>query len=245
MPPTSLHILSFDNTLDIDIEALNEHLAVNQRQRLARLKGKRVWSFFWGRLLLQNLLTQTYSLKATEWEIIERQDLPPILVGKHAQQALPSFSISHCQNTLALAMSESAIGVDVEGIDSKRSINAAAGFCNTRQLDQLEQLEEPEARTAMITLWTQKEAWFKQRCIPILNSRLKNLELNQVRPTQADVYSSKLANDMMISVCTDQALPAEVTVFRASFERDCAAINQQETLSINWQSFKGELTNYE
>ncbi len=245
MPPTSLHIVSFDNTLDFDIEALNEHLHANQRQRLARLKGKRVWSFFWGRLLLQKLLVPTFTVKATEWEIIEQQDLPPKLVGKHAQLALPSFSISHCQNTLALAMSESAIGLDVEGIDSQRSINIAAGFCNTRQLDQLEQLEESEARIAMITLWTQKEAWFKQRCIPILNSRLKNLELNQVSSAQADVFSSKLANNMMISVCTDQTLPAEVTVHRASFEGNCAAINQQETLPINWQSFKAEMTNYE
>lgn len=72
----------------------------------------------------------------------------------------PYFSISHCKNGIAVAVSEEPIGIDIE------HIRVAKPELVARTMNDIEQQEiwaSPQPDVAFTRLWTQKEALLKMQ----------------------------------------------------------------------------------
>lgn len=72
-----------------------------------------------------------------------------------------NFSMSHCNDVVAVALSQSAVGVDVEKTDVNRFSDALARkICTKKELAALP--DEPvERASALAAMWTVKESFFK------------------------------------------------------------------------------------
>lgn len=72
------------------------------------------------------------------------------------------FSISHCNNVVAVAVSNDAVGIDVELISPTRfNDDLARRILTERELDELQRLSGDERAVKLNSLWTVKEAAFK------------------------------------------------------------------------------------
>lgn len=78
--------------------------------------------------------------------------------GKPMLEGRVHISISHCGDLAGVVVSETAVGLDIQGVDEKLE-KIAARFCNpkelTRAMDQRDYLEY------ITTIWSAKEAIFK------------------------------------------------------------------------------------
>ena len=68
------------------------------------------------------------------------------------------FSLSHCSEAVACVVSSMPVGIDVESIDSYDT-EMVAVVMNGEEQRQI--ASSSDARTAFITLWTQKESLYK------------------------------------------------------------------------------------
>ena len=102
--------------------------------------------------MLQQLLASTpYTLRAT----------PTFLYNEHGAPYLqggPCFSISHCKQGIAVAVSDLPIGIDIEGL---RRVDEALvrKTMNQEEQSQIAMSQNPEVE--FIRLWTRKEAYVK------------------------------------------------------------------------------------
>lgn len=73
------------------------------------------------------------------------------------------FSISHCNDVLAVAVSRENVGVDVELVNPARfKMDLARKICAERELINLLLLNENERALKLNAMWTVKEAAFKR-----------------------------------------------------------------------------------
>lgn len=96
-----------------------------------------------------------------QWSGDDRQNCPEFLYNEHGAPSLaqgPYFSISHCKQGIAVAVSDRPIGIDIEGW---RRVDEALvrRTMNSQELAQIHASAEPEK--AFIHLWTRKEAYVK------------------------------------------------------------------------------------
>ena len=102
--------------------------------------------------LLTALLASTpYTLHST----------PSFLYNEHGAPYLedgPYFSISHCKQGIAVVVSDSPVGIDIEGL---RSVDdgLVRKTMNTQEQAQIAAAANPEQE--FIRLWTRKEAYVK------------------------------------------------------------------------------------
>lgn len=102
--------------------------------------------------LLQQLLASTpYTLHST----------PSFLYNEHGAPYLqdgPCFSISHCKQGIAVAVSDLPIGIDIEGL---RRVDEALvrKTMNLEEQSQIAMSQNPEVE--FIRFWTRKEAYVK------------------------------------------------------------------------------------
>lgn len=71
------------------------------------------------------------------------------------------FSISHSKDALAVAVSDSTVGVDIERIRIKRAEKMADYILTESEREKYDALTEPEKEEHLILKWCQKEAIFK------------------------------------------------------------------------------------
>jgi 4'-phosphopantetheinyl transferase len=87
---------------------------------------------------------------------------PPIfLYNEHGQPRIeggPCFSISHCKNAIAVAISHSPIGIDIEHLRTAKP-ELVARTMNQGEQERIWQSQNPD--WAFTELWTQKEAVLK------------------------------------------------------------------------------------
>ena len=86
---------------------------------------------------------------------------PSFLYNEHGAPYLengPYFSISHCKQGIAVAVSEVPIGIDIEAI---RPLNESLVRKTMNSKEQAEILSSLSPEIAFIRLWTQKEAYVK------------------------------------------------------------------------------------
>jgi 4'-phosphopantetheinyl transferase len=86
---------------------------------------------------------------------------PTFLYNEHGQPRIeggPCFSISHCKNAIAVAISHSPIGIDIEHLRTAKP-ELVARTMNQGEQERIWQSENPD--WAFTELWTQKEAVLK------------------------------------------------------------------------------------
>lgn len=115
-----------------------------------RLEKYYVWR------LLEYALAHSFGLHAPSLSFV-KTDTGKWIVADCA------FSLSHCDGAVAVAVSRTAVGVDIE--DAARPLSSARladKICNEREAAHLEQTS-PEARDGLLLeMWTAKESLFKK-----------------------------------------------------------------------------------
>jgi 4'-phosphopantetheinyl transferase len=139
---------------DFDLQAALAEISVQRREQALRFKfeqGQRTCVLAY--LLLKKGLREEYGITGN----------PLFEYGEHGKPFIVGhpeihFSLSHCREAVACAVSDRPIGVDVESV--QRKWESLAQYCmNDDELRQIEQAERPDV--AFIRLWTMKEARLK------------------------------------------------------------------------------------
>ena len=102
-------------------------------------------------MLLHLLVSTPYTLRAT----------PTFLYNEHGAPYLqdgPCFSISHCKQGIAVAVSDLPIGIDIEGLRTGDEALVRKTM-NQEGQSQIAMSQNPEVE--FIRLWTRKEAYVK------------------------------------------------------------------------------------
>ncbi len=114
-----------------------------------------------------------------------------------------SFSLSHSANTVAVAISSSEVGVDIQEIKPlKEGVERA--ILNEYELPLFYGLEGKDRSEYLIKLFTQKEAIFK-----LLGG--KNFIPSSIQVGQFSIYSQKIG-DYFLSVATKESNKIEVII---------------------------------
>ena len=100
-------------------------------------------------VLLQRALREEYGIT----------EVPEFVYNEFGKPSLPNlpihFSLSHCKDAVACAVSDNNIGIDVESVISYNP-DVARRVCTATELEMLTQSEDQDAD--FIKLWTKKEA---------------------------------------------------------------------------------------
>ena len=105
--------------------------------------------------LLENALMRSLGLKLSKLNIRKRTN------GKWECDEC-FFSLSHCDDFVAVAISRKSVGIDIEKCDPNRFTDALAEKISTvKEADEIARLTEKKGE-ALNVLWTKKEAVFKQ-----------------------------------------------------------------------------------
>ena len=97
------------------------------------------------------------------------RDLPDFIYNEHGTPYLdhgPYFSISHCKEGIAVAVSDSPIGIDIEGI-RKVDVSLIHKTMNEEECRLILSSHEPNKE--FIRYWTRKEAFVKMQGTGIIS----------------------------------------------------------------------------
>jgi 4'-phosphopantetheinyl transferase len=155
-------------------------LAPSEALRLSGLhvSGRRE-QFLAGRWLARSLLAETRGGEPGHWPLQQRSNRPPAIVGHESTLAL---SLSHSGDWIACALSDQAIGIDLEarrrreGLHSFEHLLVAAGEV-VGSLD----------NDALLQRWVAKEAWIKRDHGSALPEQLAALALHRAEVDAADI----------------------------------------------------------
>ena len=140
-----------------ELEAAIASLPAWRREKALRFKhqqGRIECAFSY--LLLCQALRETYGIT----------EQPSFLIGEHGKPELSlnsklstlNFNISHCKSALAVALSATPIGIDVESV-GRYSESLARHVLNDSEFAEVSQ--SPNPQIPFTRLWTQKEAVVK------------------------------------------------------------------------------------
>lgn len=73
------------------------------------------------------------------------------------------FSFSHCNGVLAVVVSSSPVGVDIEQVGQSRADKLAKRIMTDREISAFEKIPLDQKEEAFIKIWTAKEAIFKSQ----------------------------------------------------------------------------------
>lgn len=128
-------------------------------------------------LRYQHLFGQYCCLKSYEMLMELLGSKPEFIYNEYGQPQLengPYFSISHCKAGIAVAVSTTPIGIDIETIRSAQPSLVA----KTMNIDEQNKISQAiDSKLAFTQLWTKKEAYLKMRGTGII-SDLKNTLLD-------------------------------------------------------------------
>lgn len=159
--------------------ALETWLSESELSRLERLKiANRRDQFLSGHWLVRRLLRQQFGKLASVWQLIERTNLPPAVLGFDSIEV----SISHSGDWIAAAIATSAIGIDLE---QRRARDGLLRFQHLL----LAQGETPDSLDLdqLLQRWVAKEAWVKRHHGSALPEQLAELKLLPANSETANV----------------------------------------------------------
>lgn len=127
-------------------------------QRLKQLKRRK--EYILSRALMRMALSCQYQKPLQHWQFSESPNAAPRLLNPIGT---PLFiSLSHSGNCVILALSDDAVGLDVERIETrKETIKIAGKVFTTQQQAYLKGLPENQLKQNFYRLWTHKEALVK------------------------------------------------------------------------------------
>lgn len=137
--------------------------------------------------LLQYALQEEYGISEVS-EFVYNKFGKPFLLNMPIY-----FSLSHCKDVVACAVSEHEVGIDVENIVPYNS-NVAQRVCNVAELDVLQNSKNKDAD--FIRLWTKKEAISKYEGLG-LSLSFNNIMISDYYITTQDLPQINCA----MSVC--------------------------------------------
>ncbi|MBR5935627.1 MAG: 4'-phosphopantetheinyl transferase superfamily protein [Bacteroidaceae bacterium] len=144
-----------DMTLCTDAEVERMIPSVPEPRRSQALAFKHTFGRFAclkSYLMLAELLQSEFGLEKFDIEVGEHGK--PYLAGHQDIH----FNISHCQNAIAVAVSDRPVGIDVE---SFRNFNDGLVDKTMNDLEKSEIISSAEPRETFAAYWTRKEAVFK------------------------------------------------------------------------------------
>ena len=109
------------------------------------------------------------------------------------------FSLSHSKNALAVALSRTPVGVDIEGLDGTHHEALARRSMTDEEYRIYEQLPESERHSYFIKLWTAKEALFKSFHSERFSPSEQDTAIGSYKTFEKEVNGSTFA----LSVATD------------------------------------------
>jgi 4'-phosphopantetheinyl transferase len=117
--------------------------------------------FLSGHWLVRQLLLRTVGGSLADWQLESVAGQPPRLVG-HPELFL---SLSHSKGWLAAAVSDTAVGIDIEQNIAKSNIlNKLDIVANNHEKHQIPLHPDPADQARLFTQgWVLKEAWLKQQ----------------------------------------------------------------------------------
>lgn len=194
-----IQVARIEHILSNAPSALATWLSPSELERLMRLKvPNRRDEFLSGHWLVRCLLSQHLGDPPSAWQLIERSNLPPAVLGSERLQV----SISHSGDWIAAAIANGAVGIDIEqcreraGLMRFQHLLLAQGEApNSLDLDQL------------LQRWVAKEAWVKRHHGSALPEQLAELVLLPASPETATVQLSSTAAFHL--AITAQATPAD------------------------------------
>ena len=110
-------------------------------------------------LLIDLLASTPNALRSTPSFLYNEHGAPYLAVG-------PYFSISHCKQGIAVAVSDSPIGIDIEAI---RPLNESLVRKTMNSQEQTRIFSSAHPEVEFIRLWTQKEAYVKMQGTGIIS----------------------------------------------------------------------------
>ena len=179
--------------------ALDTWLSASEQSRLARLKvPNRRQQFLSGHWLARCLLSQHFGQPPSAWQLIERTNLPPAVLGFADVQ----LSLSHSGDWIAAAISSAAIGIDLE---QRRARDGLLSFQHLllAQDEALDSLDLDQ----LLQRWVAKEAWIKRQHGSALPEQLAELKLLPASPASATVQLYSTAAFHL--AITAQAMPLD------------------------------------
>lgn len=154
-------------------------LSDSEQTRVAALRIEaRRKHYLAGHWLVRELLSRAFGEKPAYWSLQERKSLAPKVIN--GDQEL-QISISHSGDWIAAAVSDVAIGIDIE--QRPRQLDASL---ETLLLN-ADEMPGSLDSDALLQRWVAKEAWLKARASSALPVQLKSLQLTTAPPEYADV----------------------------------------------------------
>lgn len=158
-------------------------LSASEQARFSRLKvPSRMQAYVSGHWLTRQILSAQFGGAPQHWRLEERMNLPPAVIAAPVEMVPIELSISHSGDWIACAISDAAIGIDIEqrqdraGLLRFQELLLAVGEApDTVNLDEL------------LLRWVAKEAWIKRHHGSALPEQLKALELHPANANTANV----------------------------------------------------------
>lgn len=231
----------------IDDTLLRRQLAKNQQSRFDAVRGKRKTEFGITRLFLRHCLQQSlhkqFGLQTEEIEIIEQENLPPLVAI--AEQKKIAFSISHSKQLIAIMIAampskNSRLGLDVEQFRFIRNPESATLFCNEAQLAMLNQATSQEHDEHYYRFWTQKEAVLKARQSGIVDADLKVIE-GVACTANGSLRSSHFTNAIdqsnytVTTFCQEHAEKNQCQLVTLNEKQH---FSLEQTIDLKWQNYQ-------
>lgn len=177
-------------------------LRTSERARWTALAAPTRPAFAASRALLRRVLRASFGAPDEAWTISAEAGAAPVVQGPAAVHA----SVSHRLGWAAAAVSDAAVGVDVEVARPPRSTAAerAALMLSPAELEDWNALPGAARELALLTAWTAKEAWFKAVDAGVAPWDFRRVVARACAPANANVRTW-FAPPLHVAVCSANA----------------------------------------
>lgn len=194
-----------------------EFLGEEERLRRDSFKpAARREQFVAARWLARQMLVALRGGALADWQLGAIAHTPPrVLQGPD-----PSLQVglSHSGEWIACVVAAFPIGIDLETVTRPRKVAPLAQqACSDEEQAQLAALPPEQQLQDFYRMWTQKEAWLKQRGLGLDFSLMRGLAALPTASAQANALSLFDADAGLRLALTADQLPAAITVEGAAF----------------------------
>ena len=210
--------------IDANADAPEPHwLGDSERTRWTSLAPSARPAFVASRALLRRLLRSAIDVPSEAWDVSAEVGREPVVRGPAHVRA----SLSHRLGWVAVAVSDAAVGVDIECARPSRGDHheRAALMLAPEELPAWNALA-PEAReSALLTRWTAKEAWFKAAPSQDAAWDFRRVVARPCEPGRANVRAWSAPPLHVAVCCSDSRKLAEV---------ECEGLDAASCASTFW-----------
>ena len=181
---TQVYVAEFDD--DIEVQPVLPLARQRQIEQCADEQRKRQHYCVW-RLL-------DYALKQCVGKGVDELELSVDANGKWSCKGDVHFSLSHCRNVVVVAISERAVGVDIEAYDEQRFNSRLAKRILTANEREIYNRLPPDKQAQMLVeTWTKKESLFKRNAGKSFVPSIIDTTAAECYTTTVSVGNSKFA----------------------------------------------------